>query len=152
MTDFQLFVGLSSALTGIAEDKLAPSVDPTAEVKQAYFDQAATDPAFKKLLQIYDQNKDKPPAEVADIILNKSGDDVRYLARAIMLEWYLGNWYAPATLREEKPFPAFKVISPTAYTQGWSWRVAQAHPMGYSEWHFGYWSSPPPSLEDFVGS
>lgn len=152
MTDFELFIGLSSALTGIAEDKLAPGIDPTAEVKQAYFDQAATDPAFKQLLQIYDQNQSKPPAQVADIVLNQSGDDVRYLARAVMLEWYLGNWYAPTVLRQEQAFPPFQVISPTAYTQGWSWLVAQAHPMGYSELHFGYWSSDPPPLGDFVGS
>jgi hypothetical protein len=152
MTDFQLFIGLSSALTGIAQANLAPDVDPTADVKQAYFDQAAKDPAFKQLLQIYDQNQSKPPAQVADIILNQSGDDIRYLGRAIMLEWYLGNWYEPAVLRQEQPFPPFKVISPTAYTQGWSWSVAQAHPMGYSELHFGYWSSDPPPLGDFTGS
>ena len=152
MTDFELFLGLSAALTGIAQDKLAPKVDPTAQVKQDYFDQAKSDPAFSDLLNIYQQNMSKPPAEIADIILNKSGDPVRYLARAIMLEWYLGNWYAPDTLRKQQPFPAFKVISPTAYTQGWSWSVAQAHPMGYSELHFGYWSSDPPPLDAFVKS
>ncbi len=146
-----LFVGLSSALTGIPEASLAPSIDPI-DIKQPYFDQAASDPAFAELLEIYAKNKSQPPATVADIILNQSGDAVRYLARAIMLEWYLGSWYEPSVLAKQQPFPPFKVISSAAYTQGWSWRVAQAHPMGYSEWTFGYWASPPPSLSDFLGS
>jgi len=150
MSDMDLFVGLSSALTGIAEDNLAPSVDPV-DIKQAYFDQAKTDPNFAQLLQIYNTNKTKPPAEVANIILNQSGDAICYLGRAIMLEWYLGSWYEPSVLMKKEPFAPFKVISSAAYTQGWAWRVAQAHPMGYSEWTFGYWSSPPPSLSDFVG-
>lgn len=151
MSDIDLFVGASAALTGIPADSLVPGLDPL-NVKQAYFDTAKNDPAFPQLLQIFEQNQDKPPAEIADIILNQSGDAVRYLGRAIMLEWYLGNWYAPDDLRKEQPFPPFKVVSSTAYTQGWSWRVAQAHPMGYSELHFGYWSSPPPPLSAFLGS
>ena len=151
MSDMDLFVGLSSALTGISSDNLAPGLDPI-DIKQAYFNQAQTDPNFAQLLQIYDQNQTKPPAQVADIILNQSGDPIRFLGRAIMLEWYLGSWYDPAVLAKQQPFAPFKVISSAAYTQGWSWRVAQAHPMGYSEWTFGYWSSPPPSLSDFTGS
>ena len=44
-----------------------------------------------------------------------------------------------------------KVISSAAYTQGWMWRVGQAHPMGYSEWRFGYWAADPPPLDTFIG-
>ncbi|HEX4496824.1 MAG TPA: sorbitol dehydrogenase, partial [Thermoanaerobaculia bacterium] len=29
------------------------------------------------------------------------------------------------------------------------WKAAQAHPMGYSQFSFGYWSSVPPSLAAF---
>ena len=43
--------------------------------------------------------------------------------------------------------PPVKVISPAAYTQGWTWRVAQAHPMGYSELRFGYWAKDPLPLD-----
>jgi hypothetical protein len=31
-----------------------------------------------------------------------------------------------------------------AYTMGLAWDAAQAHPMGYSELHFGYWAVAPP--------
>jgi hypothetical protein len=151
MSDMTLFVGLSSALTGISAGSLAPKLDAI-DVKQRYFDQAKGDPAFAQLLQIYDQNKSKSPAQVADIILNKSGAAVCNLARAIMLEWYLGSWYEPTVLAKQEPFAPFKVISSAAYTQGWTWHVAQSKAMGYSDWVFGYWSSPPPSLADFIGS
>jgi hypothetical protein len=43
------------------------------------------------------------------------------------------------------------VISPAAYTQAWTWRVAQAHPMGYSEFRYGYWAGEPIALEDYIG-
>ena len=39
MSDMDLFVGLSAALTGIDKGQLAPGLDPL-NVKQAYFDQA----------------------------------------------------------------------------------------------------------------
>jgi hypothetical protein len=149
MSDMDLFVGLSSALTGIAQEQLAPTVDPL-NVKQAYFDQAKTDPAFAQMLQIYAANQSKPPDQIADIILNQSGNAVRYLGRAVMLEWYTGSWYPPASLQTSSPNPN-NVVSADAYTTGWMWNVAQAHPMGYSNLHFGYWSSPPPSLNDYTG-
>ena len=44
------------------------------------------------------------------------------------------------------------MISPKAYTQGWVWRVAQAHPMGYSDMQFGYWTREPPPLSDFIAN
>ena len=30
-------------------------------------------------------------------------------------------------------------------------RVAQAHPMGFSEMQFGYWTRPPNDIHDFIG-
>lgn len=150
-SDMDLFVGLSSALTGISSDVLAPGIDPI-NIKQSYFTtaQQADPQLFAQLLAIHAPIQSQPPAQIADTIFNQSGDAIRYLARAIMLEWYLGAWYAPTDLAKPSPFIPFKVISSAAYTQGWAWRVAQSKPMGYSEWTFGYWSSPPPSLSDFV--
>jgi hypothetical protein len=144
------FVGLSVALTGISEGKLSPSLDPL-NVKRAYFDQAAKYPEFQRLLELYEASKNRPSKdEIAKIILDQP--DVRFLARSIILAWYLGAWYDPEVLKKPPapPIP-FKVISSTAYTQGFVWRVAQTHPMGYSEWAFGYWSAPPTqSLDDFI--
>jgi hypothetical protein len=157
-TSMDLFLGLSSALTGIAVDRLNPRRQPgqkfprdTLDVKQAYYERAQKYPEFDQLLKVYNVNSDKPDKdEIAKIILDDP--NARFLARSIILAWYLGAWYEPDHLKKPPPPPIpFQVISPTAYTQGFVWRVAQAHPMGYSEWAFGYWSDPPTqSLDDFI--
>jgi hypothetical protein len=149
-TPMQNFVNLSALLTGIAADKLAPALDPK-NVKQIYYDyiDAQDSAAFQQLLSIYAANAAQPPATIADILFNQSGASICFLARSVMLAWYLGSWYAPADLAQG--LPTNVVISSIAYTQGWSWNVAQAHPMGYSNFQFGYWASTPPSLSDYVG-
>ncbi|MGD9584879.1 MAG: hypothetical protein AB7V26_14575 [Lysobacterales bacterium] len=154
-TPMQNFVDLSALLTGIAASKLAPGIDPK-NIKQVYFDYArGQDPAtFDKLLQIYSSSASQAPATIADIIFNQSGTETCLFARSVMLMWYLGSWYPTAELAKSgtgKPPPDSTVISAAAYTQGWAWNVAQAHPMGYSNFNFGYWASNPPSLTDFVG-
>jgi Membrane bound FAD containing D-sorbitol dehydrogenase len=150
--DLRLFVALSSALTGIAVLKLAPTVDPI-QVKNEYFAAASADPAFPTLLQIMRSESD--PAAAASKVMNDP--KLRYLGRSIILAWYLGVWYDPKVLERYNgpgdqafPVPPVKVISPTAYTQGWTWRVAQAHPMGYSELRYGYWANDPLSLDDYI--
>jgi hypothetical protein len=113
---------------------------------------------FQQLLDIFNKNQALPPAQIGNIILNQSGDAIRYLARSVMLMWYLGSWYDPADLQKYNsptpptdPLGPKAIISSEAYTQGWAWSVAQAHLMGYSNFTFGYWSQQPPSLEDFIG-
>jgi hypothetical protein len=89
---------------------------------------------------------------------SQASDDTKFLARSIVLIWYLGSWYSPADLKRlvddrlaRVPlFVRHTVISPKAYTQGWVWRIAQAHPMGYSDMQFGYWARDPAPLEDFL--
>ena len=158
-TPMELFVGLSGVLTGIAASQLSPQLDPI-NVKQEYFDAANTKaPAdFQNLLAIYGENQTSDPATIANIVFNQSGANIKYLARTVMLMWYLGAWYDPADLAKyDVPTPPTApinstVISANAYTQGWAWNVAQAHPMGFSNFTFGYWSQNPPTLADFVGT
>jgi hypothetical protein len=183
-----LFVLLSSALTGILRDKLAPGFKPETSkppapeppidlskaipgsdpvnVKREYLtwtnerypsgleyllrlvrknlNAANRDQAIIDALQFDDDDKSKTPADI----------HAKYLARSIVLMWYLGAWYEPGELRSLRKdptrFPTFKVISPKAYTQAWALRVAQAHPMGFSEMQFGYWTRPPNSRTDFM--
>jgi len=194
-----LFVLLSGALTGIAENKLAPGFrfetlppQPTAapgapppptipaavdlvnektipgsdpvNVKQEYFDWVSkrqlTD--FRSLLQIARDVAAQtllPDARAQAIIDKVQGKpETKYLARSIVLMWYLGAWYDPVNLRKlaEQPDPPptasnFEVISPKAYTQAWALSVAQAHPMGYSQMQFGYWAHKPQPPEVFTG-
>ena len=154
--DLKTFVTLSAALTGIDESRIAPAVDPV-QIKRQYYNEASDQPGFEKLMNIMRGNASNP-ALAAEKVMHNPDPVVKYLGRSIILAWYTGCWYDPKTLRRfnspdaPKGFvePA-KVISGTAYTQGWNWRVAQTHPMGYSEWRFGYWSEEPPSLGKFIG-
>jgi hypothetical protein len=153
--DLKLFVTLSAALTGIAEAKLAPAVDPI-QIGKQYFNQAKGDPAFSALLRIIRDDSTHPDA-AAEKVMNNADPKVKFLGRSIILAWYLGAWYEPKTLEtyaspKQGTFPVTPrmVISAAAYTQGWTWRVAQAHPMGYSELRFGYWAQDPLPLDDYI--
>lgn len=152
--DRALFIALSAALTGIAKDRLSPAVDPV-QINREYFKQAKTDPAFDGLMQII--RAESNPDVAAGKVLFNSDPNIMYLGRSIILMWYLGAWYEPKKLKDfnssppKPPYSPDKIISPAAYTQGWTWRVAQAHPMGYSELLFGYWSKKPPALDAFTG-
>jgi len=174
--DMVAFVLLSAALTGIAEEKLAPNFrrlpsptnidleqsDPGSDpvdVKQEYFNwvNKRGQPAFRRLLQFAKDSRNASDRAQAIIDKVQARPDTKYLARSIVLMWYLGAWYDPEHLRELAEHPSsspakFEVISPKAYTQGWVWRVAQAHPMGFSEMQFGYWSRPPSARTDFIGN
>jgi Membrane bound FAD containing D-sorbitol dehydrogenase len=153
--ELNTFVVVSVGITGIAQTRISPAVDPV-DIKRQYFDKAKKDPAFGKLIAAVGNETD--PAKAADIVMNNADPAVKYLGRAILLAWYTGCWYEPKTLlRYNQPNPPAlpadpqKVISGAAYTQGWNWRVGQTHPMGYSEWRFGYWHENPPTLEQFIG-
>lgn len=161
------FVALSAILTGIAPTMLHPLLDThgTAEAYLTYALQNAeaspvTPAPFTKLMDLYAQNRTQPPSVIANLIMTASDPDVLYIAKTVMLMWYLGAWYEPAALASYQQAalganpPAFPppsvVISSDAYTQGWAWRVGQTHPMGYSDLRFGYWNAPPLPLKDFV--
>jgi hypothetical protein len=174
----KLFETLSSALTGIPRGKLAPETDPLLDFKIQYFKRAsgmadesqdikpdnkrAAD--FETLMKIIKAaNLPDTPADVikqgdVDKLAGQialAGNDVKYLARSIVLMWYVGSWYEPAELEKlatpnALPFVSHEVISPAAYANGWVWRVAQAHPMGYSDMQFGYWTHPPRPIDDFI--
>jgi Membrane bound FAD containing D-sorbitol dehydrogenase len=154
MTDF---VKLSEALTGIVAGKLAPAAEPF-DIKRDYFKwlsekQPAT---FEKLLTIVRENRNAPAQAIIDKV--QADAESKFLARSIVLMWYLGAWYDPGDLKllagppPPPPDISHKVISAKAYTQGWIWRVAQAHPMGSSDMQFGYWQRKPnPERPDFIG-
>jgi hypothetical protein len=150
-SDRVIFAKLSAGLTGVAHAKLAPSADPI-DVKEEYF-RRVSDPkyaaAFTALLQLTRAaNLQIPggdtdgviPQDKVDALASKieERDDIKFLARSIVLMWYLGAWYEPEDLKKiaanpkAEAFPT--IISPKAYTQGWLWRVAQAHPMGTNQW------------------
>ena len=82
-----------------------PGVDPI-QIKDDYFtwikdnDQTSS---FGKLLEIAKDNRQS----AIDIItaVNASDDNVIFLARSIVLLWYLGSWYKPEDLKNNVPSP-----------------------------------------------
>jgi hypothetical protein len=153
--DMMAFLLLSEALTGVNRQTLAPELvenkaeildsDPGTDpinVKNVYFAWIkAHDPtsSFGKLLQLAKDSRRSPGDIIAKV--NGGADDAKFLSRSIVLLWYLGAWYQPDDLKNKIASP--KVVSPTAYTQGLVWLIAGAHPMGYSNLQFGYWSRDP---------
>jgi Membrane bound FAD containing D-sorbitol dehydrogenase len=158
--DFDLddFIAVSGILTGIDPRKLAPRVD-SLRVGRDYFSFALKkqEEVFTRFVRLYQANKTKPADTLGPLLVDQSGDEMRYMARSIILMWYLGTWYEPALLKQlattAKPQDLavkFQVVSPKAYSQGYVWRIAQTHPMGYSQGQFGYWHENPPPIETFV--
>jgi hypothetical protein len=164
--DMMAFLVLSQALTGIQLLSLAPEfdkkdkpdildadpgVDPF-NIKNDYFAwiNACAAPAFEKLLQIA---KDHPKSTTDIITAVNASDDTKFLARSIVLLWYLGSWYKPEDLQKNsapgaRALIGSQVVSAKAYTLGLVWQIAQAHPMGYSNLQFGYWSREPVDPND----
>jgi hypothetical protein len=162
--DMMAFLLLSAALTGVHVVNLAPEftrdnakdildqdpgIDPI-NIKNEYFAWIkANDPvaSFGKLLQIAKDHRQSATDIIAAV--NATDDNTKFLARSIVLLWYLGSWYDPGDLKDNSAPPgggAFipsQVISPKAYTQGLIWQIVGAHPMGYSNLQFGYWSRNP---------
>jgi hypothetical protein len=169
--DMVAFLLLSAALTGVDIQTLAPefsrgsgdilSADPGIDpinIKNAYFRQVTapeTASSFAKLLQIAKDNRLSQDNIIAKV--NASDDDTKFLARSIVLLWYLGSWYEPDDLKANaspgtRHAISSEVVSAKAYTQGLVWEIAGAHPMGYSNLQFGYWSRDPHDLNGPNGS
>jgi len=164
--DMMAFLVLSSALTGFEIVRLAPEfdkknkpdildadpgVDPF-NIKKDYFNwiDARAAPTFDKLLQIARDHRQSLPDIVPAV---NASDDTKFLARSIVLLWYLGSWYEPDDLKKNatpgaRALIPSQVVSPKAYTLGLVWQIAQAHPMGYSNLQFGYWSREPVDPND----
>jgi hypothetical protein len=178
--DMILFMLLSAALTGVSEAKLGLTkgfnpvpqdlklsdisglrlvADPV-DIKRDYFIWLnEKHPAgLERLLQLTRESLNPAGRTRQQAIIEKvqAADDTKFLARSIVLMWYLGAWYDPNDLRQastaDQTASPRAIISAKAYTQGWVWKVAQAHPMGFSEMQFGYWSQAPKlKLDDFIG-
>src|ERR1700723_540789 len=118
--DMVAFLLLSEALTGVPRQTLAPEfsadtkeilnsdpgVDPI-NIKSAYFKQVsapANAAAFANLLQIAKKNSLSQDNILANV--NASDDDTKFLARSIVLLWYLGSWYEPGALKNAATSPA----------------------------------------------
>jgi hypothetical protein len=150
----QSFANLSAALTGFQASFIRPFLDPVNlsgtfyEFAVAQVGQSMMDQLMSAYASLSGQTPALTPQQIADTLLevtNATPSDQALLCQTIILMWYLGSWYPP-------PFQTGgfqQVISSQAYTKSLAWNLAQAHPMGFSVFTFGYWSQPPASLETF---
>jgi hypothetical protein len=155
--DMMAFLLLSEALTGVNRQLLAPELDKDdpgidpINIKNDYFrwinakDETSS---FAVMLKFVKDNPKSLPGDIVAFVNTTKDDNIKFLARSIILLWYLGSWYEPKDLKIQAASanPArisSEVVSPKAYTQGFVWQIAGAHPMGYSNLQFGYWSRNP---------
>jgi len=159
--DMMAFLLLSEALTGVDKQLLAPELsgtDPGTDpinIKNDYFRWIAAQDAtssFAAMLKFVQDNPKSSPDDIRAFV-STNNDDIKFLARSIVLLWYLGSWYTPKDLKDQATAAtpgriSSEVLSPKAYTQGLVWQIAGAHPMGYSNLQFGYWSRNPRDPND----
>ncbi len=150
----QNFANLSAALTGFQASFIRPFLDPVNlsgtfyEFAVAQVGQPMMDALLSEFQTLSTQTPALTPQQIADTLLEVTSatpSNQALLCQTIILMWYLGSWYPP-------PFQTGgfqQVISSQAYTKSLAWNLAQAHPMGFSAFTFGYWSQPPASLETF---
>jgi hypothetical protein len=150
----QNFANLSAALTGFQSSFIRPFLDPVNlsgtfyEFTVAQVGQSMMDQLMSAFATLSGQTPALTAQQIADTLLEVTSatpSNQALLCQTIILMWYLGSWYPP-------PFQTGgfqQVISSQAYTKSLAWNLAQAHPMGFSAFTFGYWSQPPASLETF---
>jgi len=150
----QAFANMSAALTGFQPSFIRPFLDPVNlsgifyEFAVAQVGQSMMDALMSAFATLSGQTPPLTPQQIADSLLEVSSttpSNQAQLCQTIVAMWYLGSWYPP-------PFQTGglqQVISSQAYTKSLAWNLAQAHPMGFSAFTFGYWSQPPASLDTF---
>jgi hypothetical protein len=150
----QAFADMSAALTGFQPSVIRPFLDPVNlsgifyEFAVAQVTQAMMDELMNAFAALSSQTPALTPQQIADALLELTSatpSNQAQLCQSIVSMWYLGSWYPPPFQKDGLQ----QVISSQAYTKSLVWNLAQAHPMGFSAFTFGYWSQPPASLDTF---
>ncbi|RUL72500.1 hypothetical protein [Dyella choica] len=157
------FIGLSAVLTGFSHNLLAPPLDPV-DIKAEYLPffkrkiaQESGDPnlagqIFQKYSALHAQGL--TPQQIGAAMLDPSnGEDFVLACRKLIFMWYSGAW--PTLIPAAGSTPASTVsdmISAKSYTASLVWQVMQSHPMGDSNYRYGYWAKAPAPLSDYTGN
>jgi hypothetical protein len=160
------FIGLSAVLTGFNTSILAPQLDPV-NIKAEYlpfFTEKANEESgnpnlatsiFAKFASLKSQTNPKlSDQQIGAAMLDSSnGADFVLACRKLIFMWYSGAW--PTIIPATATVPASTVsnmISAKSYTCGLAWQVMQSHPMGDSNYRYGYWAKPPVALNEYTGN
>jgi hypothetical protein len=166
MTDQQQmdnFVGLSAVLTGFNKSIIAPTIDPI-NVKAEYFAKFTKEISnYQDILDKYAALKTITPAlsdqQIGQQILANSAYETP--CRQLIFLWYSGAWGSVVTTEctnketgktTVTKTVASNMLSAKSYTQGLAWQVMQSHPMGDSNYRYGYWAQQPADLDKYTGN
>jgi hypothetical protein len=155
------FIGLSAVLTGFAASVLAPALDPV-DIKSTYLPvfsqkiaQESGDPNLvARLFQKFEVLKAQklPDQAIGEAMLDPANGEAFVTAcRKLVFMWYSGAWPTLVTGSDGKPATVSDLISDKTYTAGLVWQVMQSHPMGDSNYRYGYWAATPPPLDAYTG-
>lgn len=155
------FISMSVGLTGFTSDAIAPELD-TIDIKSAYlqaFDANLPSGMAEQILvqygKLWEAAGARPGTEEAIVGRMLAGDGTspaQILAmRQLLFLWYAGAW--PTVQYDQSPTRGqtfSDVLSADSYTHGLVWRVMQSHPMGSSNYTYGYWANDPPPLSAYL--
>jgi hypothetical protein len=127
---FEEFQIISVFVTGFDKETLFPPLDPI-QIGKVYYTVLMEKTPKTTLTSLAKAMKQHSVEQLSQL------NDFTDVLGNVAIMWYLGQW------RDLNDKNISTVISSMAYTQGLAWQVAQAHPMGYSEFTFGYWSEAP---------
>lgn len=162
-SDMDNFIGLSVVLTGFGQSVLAPDLDPvdikseylpffTQKIAQESGNPSLVDQIFQKYSTL--QAQGLTPQQIGAAMLDPSNGEAFVLAcRKLIFMWYSGAW--PTLIPATATAPATTVsdmISAESYTASLVWQVMQSHPMGDSNYRYGYWAKAPAALSDYTGN
>ena len=153
--DLSNFVNLSAILTGYQPSDLYDDFDPQPvaieylAMLKSKVDAATVSNLISTFANINAQatsttTESEFVAEIQTQIINDA--QMGPVALNIIRMWYLSIWYDMDQTPPITGLSTGTVVSMNAYTKGLAWDAGQAHPMGYSEMHFGYWETEPPPL------
>lgn len=155
------FVSMSVGLTGFSQDAIAPELDEP-NLKAVYlqaFDENLPGGMAEQILQryktLYEAAGGKPGNEEAIVgqMLGGSGTTpAQVLAmRQLIFLWYAGAWPSVQYDGSASRGQTFSTVLTTeSYTHGLVWRVMQSHPMGSSNYAYGYWAADPAPLSAYL--
>lgn len=158
----QNFIGLSAVLTGFSENILSPDLDPV-DIKSEYLPfytekvaKESGDPDLvRRIFQKYSDLKNQhfSDKKIGEDMLNPGNGEAFVLAcRKLIFMWYSGAWPTIVPASANKPTSTVSaMISDKSYTCGLAWKVMQSHPMGDSNYRYGYWAEQPVALNEYTG-
>ena len=141
------FVGLSAVLTGFSQSIIAPDIDPI-QIRVEYLTEFASQVSnYEDILNAYASLKadGKSDQEIGEAML--ANEDFEMPCRQLIFLWYSGAWG-----EVQNGMVVSQMLSSKSYTQGLAWQVMQSHPMGDSNYRYGYWAQTPADLDRYTGN